>query len=239
MPVKRLKRMVLRALMTPLARQVQDERLTMLGARKLLRIERLLAALRRDRVAGDVCEFGVALGGSGILLARAALRDGREFHGFDVFGMIPPPQSEKDDVDSRRRYEEIAAGKSPGIGGDLYYGYVENLHDVVQRNFATHGVPVDGKRVVLHKGLFEETLPGYADRAVALAHVDCDWYDPASLVLNTLAPRITPGGAFVMDDYHAFGGARVATQEFLAAHPEFAMEDGDNVILRRRGVGAT
>jgi asparagine synthase (glutamine-hydrolysing) len=232
--LKSLKRAMLLAAVSPLARRLRRERLTMLGARKLLRIERAAARLRRDRVAGDFAEFGMALGGSGILLAEFARRDGRQFHGFDVFGMIPPPTSEKDDEASKARYAEIAAGKSQGIGGDTYYGYVENLYDVVCRNFAAHGVPVDGAGVVLHKGLFAETLPLYADRPVALVHVDCDWYDPAKLVLTTLAERIPPGGVFVMDDYHAYGGARTATEEFLRERADYVMEDGDNVMLRRR-----
>lgn len=232
--LRQVKRAVLLAALSPAARRVMRERLTMLGARKLLRLERAAAALRRRGVRGDFAEFGLALGGSGILLARHARRDGRQFHGFDVFGMIPPPGSEKDDATSRARYAEIAAGRSRGIGGDTYYGYVENLFDVVRGAFARHGVPVDGRQVALHRGLFAETLPGYADRPVALAHVDCDWYDPARLVLGTLADRIPPGGVIVMDDYHAYGGARTATEEFLRERDDFALEDGDNVILRRR-----
>ncbi|WP_158292081.1 TylF/MycF/NovP-related O-methyltransferase [Paracraurococcus ruber] len=232
--LKPLKRAVLLAMLSPLARSVMRERLTMLGARKMLRLERAATTLRRRGVAGDFVEFGLALGGSGILLARHARRDGRQFHGFDVFGMIPPPTSEKDDATSKARYEEIAAGKSKGIGDDIYYGYLPNLFDVVSGSFARHGVPVDGQAVVLHKGLFEETLPHYANRPVALAHVDCDWYDPAKLVLTTLADRVPSGGVIIMDDYHAYGGARTATEEFLRERDDYALEDGDNVILRRR-----
>ncbi|WP_458095331.1 TylF/MycF/NovP-related O-methyltransferase [Roseomonas sp. WA12] len=232
--LKRLKRAILLAALSRQARAVMQERLTMLGARKLLRLERTAARLRRQGVAGDFAEFGLALGGSGILLAGRALRDGRQFHGFDVFGMIPPPTSEKDDPTSKARYEEIAAGRSRGIGGDTYYGYVPNLFDVVKESFARHGAPVDGERVVLHRGLFEDTLPDYASRSLALVHVDCDWYDPAKYVLTTLADRVSPGGAIIMDDYHAYGGARTATEEFLRARPDYAFEDGDNVILRRR-----
>lgn len=232
--LKSLKRTALLALLSPLARAVMRERLTMLGARKLLRLERAASALRRRGIQGDFAEFGLALGGSGILLARHALRDGRQFHGFDVFGMIPPPTSEKDDATSKARHEEIASGRSRGIGGDTYYGYVPNLFEVVRDSFARHGVAVDGERVALHKGLFQETLPGYAGRPVALAHVDCDWYDPARLVLTTLADRVPPGGVIVMDDYHAYGGARTATEEFLRERRDFTLEDGDNVILRRR-----
>ncbi len=231
--LRRLKRALLMAALSSPARAVIHEKLTMLGARKLFRLERAASALRKRGIAGDFAEFGLALGGSGILLAKQAVRDGRQFHGFDVFGMIPPPVSEKDDATSKARYEEIAAGRSKGIGGDTYYGYIPDLFDVVRSSFARHGVPVDGKQVVLHKGLFEETLPAYTGRQVALAHIDCDWYDPAKLVLSTLADRVSAGGIIIMDDYHAYGGARTATQEFLSERRDFTLDDGDNVILRK------
>jgi O-methyltransferase len=77
-------------------------------------------------VSGDVLEFGVALGGSAIVLAGIAGLAHRRFYGFDVFEMIPAPTSEKDDEKSKQRYNLIASGKSEGIGGDLYYGYRNN-----------------------------------------------------------------------------------------------------------------
>ena len=40
---------------------------------------------------------------------------GRRFHSFDVFGMIPPPTSEKDGPKSQARYAMIRAGR-PGAG---------------------------------------------------------------------------------------------------------------------------
>lgn len=104
-------------------------------------------------------EFGVALGGSAILIASAASRLRRPFFGFDVFGMIPPPLSEMDDAKSKERYETIVGGRASGIGGEVYYGYRDNLYDDVVRAFARRGLHTDGKNISLVKGLFEETLP--------------------------------------------------------------------------------
>src|SRR3546814_6399647 len=95
------------------ARAVTDDGLTYLSASKFRRIT---AALRDVQcVPGDFVEFGVALGGSAIVIAHQA--NGRRFHGFDVFAMIPEPSSEKDDEKSRRRYQAIKSGASPGIKG--------------------------------------------------------------------------------------------------------------------------
>ena len=169
------------------------------------------------------------------MIAQHARAGGREFHGFDVFGMIPPPASDKDDEASKRRYAEIAAGKSKGIGGKTYYGYIPDLIEVVSASFARHGVPVDGARVVLHKGLFEETMPTGLAESVAFAHVDCDWHDPVRFCLTFLADRIAPGGAILVDDFHNYGGSRTATEEFLCERQDFRFQDGDNVLLWKSG----
>ncbi|MDK1494620.1 TylF/MycF/NovP-related O-methyltransferase [Sinorhizobium sp. 7-81] len=87
--------------------------------------------------------------------------------------------------------------------------------------------------VNLHKGLFEHTLPAAGIENIAFVHIDCDWYDPVSYCLNSLADRISPHGVILIDDYHDYEGCRTATNEFLRARPDFAFEDGENVILRR------
>lgn len=211
-------------------RAVRDEGLTYLTVEKLLRLEKLIDRIKTSKVEGDFVEFGVALGGTAIVLARHA--DGeRRFHGFDVFGMIPPPTSEKDDAASRERYEVIRSGKSEGINGKTYYGYRENLLDDVKESFLRHGLVVDGDRIALHKGLFEETLPLVPITTIALAHVDCDWYDPVSYCLRSIAPRMSKGGAILLDDYNDYGGARAAVDDFCQANPGFRFEQGANPVL--------
>lgn len=192
-----------------------------------------MKAVEKERIPGDILEFGVALGGSAIVLAAHA-REGRRFHGFDVFGMIPPPTSEKDDQKSKERYETIASGQSVGIGGDAYYGYKDNLFEEVKASFARHGRPVDGDAVQLHKGLFEETWPRISIDEIAFAHIDCDWYDPVVYCLTAVADKLSVGGVLLIDDYNDYGGARTAVDEFLARRPDFSLEPGANPILRKR-----
>src|SRR3546814_5039726 len=105
--------------------------LTYLPVRKLVRIEAALAEVKRRNVSGDIVEFGVALGGSAILLARET-SEARRFFGLDVFAMIPPPTSEKDDPKSKTRYEAIASGQAQGLNGDPYYGYRDDLYEHVR-----------------------------------------------------------------------------------------------------------
>ncbi len=185
-------------------------------------------AVGRERVL----EITAGLVGAADALLRPVRAD-RVFHGFDVFGMIPPPNSAKDDDVSRNRYSIIASGQSKGIGGDLYYGYRDDLYGDVCRAFARHGVPVDGKHVQLHEGLFEATLRDFSNQPIAFAHLDCDWYDPVALCLTAVHARSTIGTTIVLDDYNDYAGCRSATDEFLAAHSEYNIDRGRNAILTR------
>jgi O-methyltransferase len=214
------------------SRAVRRERLTYLSPAKLERLEEAMTTIEREKVPGDILEFGLALGGSGIVLARNAT-NGRRFHGFDVFAMIPPPTSDNDDSKSKERYEKIAGGEAKGIGGDPYYGYRPDLFEHVQETFAKYGSPVNGSNVQLHKGLFEETWPKTDIRQVAFAHIDCDWYDPVKYCLESVAAKLSPGGIILIDDYHDYGGSRVAVDEFVANHPDYGFSDGPNPILRK------
>jgi asparagine synthase (glutamine-hydrolysing) len=209
---------------------VVKDRLTYLSFDKLLRLQRALKEI--EKTEGDILEFGVALGGSGIVLA---LNKGtsRRFLGFDVFQMIPAPISEKDDAASKARYEAIKSGASKGIGGDKYYGYRDDLFSEVKASFARHGAPVNGHSIVLYRGLFEETWPTASVGPVALAHIDCDWYDPVRFCLHAIADKVSAGGIVIIDDYNDWSGCRNAVDEFIAERKDFVFEDGPNPFLRK------
>jgi asparagine synthase (glutamine-hydrolysing) len=226
------KLLVQQVVLKPNARRVLREHLTYLSTIKLWRLERALAGVVRNQVQGDLLEFGVALGGSAILISGYAT-NGRRFHGFDVFSMIPPPTSTKDDDKSRSRYDLIKNGKSGGLGGEKYYGYRKDLLQDVRNSFARHGRPVDGDNIQLHKGLFEETWPKLRIEQVSFAHIDCDWYDPVKYCLTVVYDRLSPGGVILLDDYHDYGGAQTAVDEFIATHPDYVMLAGRNPILRK------
>jgi asparagine synthase (glutamine-hydrolysing) len=117
---------------------------------------------------------------------------------------------------SRDRYADIASGRARGLGSNDYYGYIEDLFNTVSATLEAHGSPVDGRRVSLHKGLFEDTWPLFEGEHIAFVHIDCDWYDPVHFCLNAIWPRLSTGGVVVVDDYPDFGGCKAATDEFLA-----------------------
>jgi O-methyltransferase len=194
-----------------------------------------LTYLRREEVPGDFLETGIALGGGAILIADH-LDSSRAFHGYDVFAMIPPP-GDADPPDVHERYGWIVAGASQGLAGDTYYGYQDDLYERVSSSFESFGIPVDGSRVCLHRGLFADTL--HPTRPIAFAHIDCDWYDPVKLSLARIFPLLTPGGFLISDDYFDYAGAAQAVDEFRREHAdelELVRHRGsEHMILRRRG----
>jgi len=207
--------------------EIRAANLSYCGRPKLENIAEAVLRVRSDNVPGGYIEAGVALGGSAILLGLLKPVN-VQLDLYDVFGMIPPP-GEKDGEDAHRRYEEIRSGTSAGLGGDPYYGYVDGLLEKVKGNLRQFGLDPDGGNIRCVPGLFEQTLqrPGL----VALAHVDCDWYDSVKVCIDRIAPQLAPGGIMIFDDYSSYSGCRRAVDEWL--------EKDSNIekIFHRRSLG--
>ena len=192
-------------------KRVNQENLSYLKIPALCDLAQVAINNEKRRIEGLIIEAGCAMGGSAITLASAKSKD-RMFFVYDIFGMIPPP-SEKDGRDVHERYKVIAGGKSPGIGGNLYYGYEKNLYDKVLQSFADVGLEVKENNVFLIKGLFKDTLN--VESPVSLAHIDCDWYDSVLTCLNRIEQHLVRGGTLVIDDYYNWSGCRAAVQKYF------------------------
>ena len=126
----------------------------------------------------------------------------------------------------------IAEGRSEGIGGDPYYGYIPDLYDNVIRTFERYGLKVDGEHIALHRGLLEETLE--PEGSIALAHIDCDWHDPVKLCLERIHPLLSNGAYVVLDDYNDYTGCRIATDDFLLTHEDLEVVKAHPHLVARR-----
>jgi asparagine synthase (glutamine-hydrolysing) len=207
-----------RALVTTL----RGEGLTYLSEQKLAGLLSTCRSIEEARLPGIFVEAGCALGGSAILIASVKSRS-RPFFVYDVFGMIPPPT--KDDTkDVHERYKQIVAGKALGLRGNTYYGYQDNLQDLVQANLERFGIDCQEQRVALIKGLVQDTMQ--IEQPVAFAHVAVDWYEPVLTCLQRVFPHLVIGGSIILDDYHDWGGCRKATDEYLQGIAgQYALDD--------------
>jgi asparagine synthase (glutamine-hydrolysing) len=199
---------------------VVEQRLTYLQPADVAALARLVLLTEREGIDGLLIEAGTALGGSAIAMA-AAKSAARPMKVYDVFGMIPAP-SDRDGEDVRKRYVDIAAGRSGGLRGDTYYGYRDDLYAEVTDAFTRHGLTPSESNVELVKGLFQDTID--LDEPVALAHLDGDWYESTMVCLERIAPLLVPGGRLVLDDYYFWSGARTATDEYFANRPGYRLE---------------
>lgn len=168
-------------------------------------LRRLAGIIDAERVAGAAIECGVLDGGTAALIAVSTAAP-RPIHLFDAWQGLPASTAE-DGPESEKWVGDVV-------------GSPRRLREILTR------LAVDPARVHVHHGWFHETFP-LAQRqipAVALLHVDCDFYEPARLCLETWYPVLAPGGFVQIDDYSSFQGCRQAVDEFLAAHPELVLE---------------
>ena len=206
-------------------KKVVSHKLTYLDYSKLAN----LANLSLKEVPGIVIEAGCALGGSSIVLCAAKHKD-KPLRIYDVFGMIPSP-TEDDDQDVHNRYEIIKNGKSPGIKGDLYYGYSDDLYNKVIRSFLEMGYPIEENNVSLIKGLVQDTL--YVEEKVSLVHIDVDWYEPVKVCLERIVPKLSKGGAIVVDDYLCWSGCKKAVDEYFQDRDGYKFEVNKSLIIKK------
>ena len=111
-------------------------------------------------------------------------------------------------------------------GFDSFEGLPETWRDDFETGmFKKDSLPEVEKNVVLVKGWFNESLPGFLAEHpgnCAFIHVDCDLYSSAKTVFTLLAERIVPGTVIVFDEYFNYPSWQEhehrAFTEFLKEH---------------------
>jgi O-methyltransferase len=196
-----------------MVRKVRAKGLTYLSNTRLISLNRHVSNAIRLQAEPLLVEFGVALGGSAILMTKALTRAGKgKFMGYDMFGMIPAP-SLSDEMDAHARYADIASGKSKGIKGAGYYGYEPDLLSNVRKNFAEFGL-TGADRFELIAGDFRQTFSPPL-RPIDVMHIDCDWHDSVAFCLEAARQHLRAGGIILVDDYNDYKGCKSAVDAFL------------------------
>jgi O-methyltransferase len=169
----------------------------MLGGRCGRALYRLARDVERRGTPGGLVDCGIWNGGSTLLLALGA--PSRPVWAFDSFEGMPEPGP----ADSELSHQFVGACR----------GSEEKVHE----GFRSYSDP---ERFHVVRGRFEDTLQGHVESIgpIAMLHVDADWFDAVTLVLETLYPSISPGGYVAVDDYNNWEGARRAVDEFRTRH---------------------
>lgn len=214
-----------------LVERVISERLSYLGKPALIELAKAVKSVESANVAGAIVEAGCALGGSSIVISRTK-KENRDFYVYDVFGTIPSP-GEQDPEVAHQRYKEIVEGTSAGIDGDIYYGYQNSLLNIVKQKFKDFGVEPEKNNVTFVQGLYEETMQ--INFPVALAHIDCDWYDSVMVCLKQIVPNMVSGGLLILDDYYYWPGCKKAVDEYFSdKKSQFEFIEKSRLHIRKR-----
>ncbi len=160
-------------------------------------LQELSQRLERENVPGDFVECGVYRGGSAGVLGYEVMRSKfqRKLWLYDSFAGMPEAMEKDDD------YSKSLRGS--------YVGSEKQARRIMRR------LNVPEKQYAIVVGLFEDTFPDTEEHKIALLHIDCDFYNPVKLSLETFYEWLEPGGYVVLNDYGSFQGCRIATDEFL------------------------
>ena len=198
---KRLERRTIISLDEPFHTVYPFTQVHMVRQQNLLRLGE---AIEREKIPGAAIECGVLDGGTAALIAHATASSARKVHLFDAWEGLPETTSE-DGAEAAKWTGEVV-------------GSPRRVRSVLS------ALRIDPKRVTIHKGWFHETFPHANIPAIALAHIDCDFYEPTKLCLERWYPLLSPGGYMQFDDYDSFRGCRVAVDQFLTAHPDLKLQ---------------
>jgi len=167
-----------------------------------------------NNIPGAFAECGVYAGGSIMVMIRTLMlcgRTDREIYLYDTFEGMPPPD-ERDVFYTGVSAQKPWASQKRGDEGHSNWVYAP-LEDVKKR-VAALGYPTE--RIHFIKGLVEDTLPRHAPENLALLRLDTDFYSSTKHEFVHLYPRLSNGGILVIDDYGAFRGVQLATDEYIA-----------------------
>jgi O-methyltransferase len=198
-------------------REVQPYTLT--SPERIVAVIEATRYITRRRIPGAIVECGVWRGGSMMAAARTlqSLREtDRELYLFDTFEGMAPPTDRDVDLDGQRAASMLATTEKRQDG----VWVCVSLEDV-QQAVGTVGYPAS--RIHYVRGKVEDTIPASAPDQIALLRLDTDWYESTRHELEHLYPRLASGGVIIIDDYGHWKGARQATDEFIAATPDFGL----------------
>ncbi len=181
---------------------------TLSSAERIAALCDAVSHLERQAIPGALVECGVWKGGSMMAAALTLESQERDLYLFDTFsGMAEPTEA---DVPSP--YDGYSPHRKWQRKSD---GWAAVPTEAVRAAMDSTGYP--GGRVHLIAGKVEDTLPGEAPAQIALLRLDTDWYESTKHELETLYPRLVPGGVLIVDDYGHYEGARRAVDEYFAA----------------------
>ena len=184
---------------------------TMTSKERVVSLEAAVRYLCAHDITGDMVECGVAAGGSVMAIAVTLLDLGKADRClwlYDTFEGMPAP-TEHDIGRFGTPAMKLFKKRHNQEGGWLKFS-VED----VKTNVLSTGYPEEQFQFV--QGKVEESLLKMVPERIALLRLDTGWYESTKSEMETLFPRISPGGLILLDDYFRWKGSRKAVDDYIA-----------------------
>ena len=153
-----------------------------------------------------------------VALTLMELKQARDLYLFDTFSGMTEP-SDKDGE---------AAQSSFKSEGDWCLSPLSEVKDNLR------STDYSARRLHYVVGPVEKTLPKAAPKNIALLRLDTDWYSSTKHELQTLYPKLSPGGILIIDDYFFWMGCKAAVDEYFDGRMvKLETAPGQLVVVRK------
>ncbi len=185
--------------------------------RDYLDLSQTLNHIAKNKIPGDIAEFGSFRGHSGYLITETLrqLETERRILLFDMFEEFPPE----------------------GLGIDYFWDEHKVNYEEVKNKFSGFS------NVELIKGDFTETILNFPDTQFSFIYMDCDSYRATRFLVEHLFERqLSPGGMMVFEDYGhpALLGNRLAVHECFDKRENcftfYSQFSGYYIVLKTGGI---
>jgi len=175
--------------------------LSMIGAKRMLQLQRAAEFVIERGIPGDFIETGVWRGGACILMRAVLAAHGvtdRRVWVADSFAGLPAPDA--------ARYPKDAANQLH------VFSQLAVSADRVRENFRRYRLLDD--QVAFLEGWFRDTLASAPIERLAILRMDGDLYESTLDALTALYDKVVPGGIVIVDDYGILESCRSAVEDF-------------------------
>ena len=190
---------------------------TMVSASHLKYLDSIISDINLNNIDGSIVECGVWKGGCSMwmMLCQKKTDMLRQFYLYDTFEGMTFPDSDKDDPEAIKIFNNISTGKynRPYDKWHNENKWAYASLDYVKANIQK--IDYDESKITYVKGDITLTLNTLVPQQISILRLDTDWYTSTKMELDYLFPLVSKNGYVIVDDYYAWKGSRIATDEFL------------------------
>lgn len=195
---------------------------TMINNEHLDFLEKIIGEINTQNIEGSLVECGVWKGGAcmWMLNCQKKYNMDRKLYMYDTFEGMTVPNSNKDDPRALKIYNDAKNGVAIK-GYDEWHGENKWAYapiDYVKNNIDS--IEYKNDNITYVKGDVCKTLDETIPTQISILRLDTDWYESTKKELDVLFPLVSVNGYIIVDDYYAWRGSRVATDEFMVKNKQ-------------------